>query len=139
MPRDDLDPVFTALAHPDRRAILDRLAERPGMATGEIAAGFSVSRVQVMKHLKILEDAALVIARKEGRVRRHWLNAAPLQRICDLWTDRYGGFWATRMVDIKERVESRRTTGGETRRTADGSTASGGGGRSPARKERKRA
>lgn len=132
MADDDLDPVFTALAHPDRRAILDRLAERPGMNVNEIAAGFEVSRIQVMKHLRTLEAASLVIAKKEGRVRRHWLNAAPLQRICDLWTDRYGGFWATRMVDIKDRVETRRRVGG-----SDASGAARGG--DATRQERRRA
>ena len=102
----DLDLVFSALAHPSRRRILDILAERPGVNVGEIAVHFECSRIAVMKHLRSLEEAGLCIASRQGREKRHYLNAVPLQQICDRWTDQYTSFWSTKLVDIKERVES---------------------------------
>ncbi len=102
-----LDAIFKALGHPVRRAILDRLVEAPGANVLELAGCFTMSRIAVMKHLRMLEAARLVISRKEGRQRLHFLNAVPLQQIADRWTDRYSRFWAGRMVDLKQRIEAR--------------------------------
>lgn len=107
MTEAQLDAALAALAHPTRRALVDRLVQHPGLNTNQLAEGFDVSRIAVMKHLRLLEDARLVVSRKEGRQRTHYFNAVPLQQIVDRWTGAYGAFWAERMVDIKQRIESR--------------------------------
>lgn len=75
------------------------------MCVGELAEKFAMSRVAVMKHLKVLEQADLIISRKAGRVRSLYFNVVPIQRIHDRWSDRYAGFWAGRMADLKARIE----------------------------------
>lgn len=64
-----------------------------------------MSRIGVMKHLKVLVEAKLVISRKKGRTRELFFNAAPIQMIYDRWTDEYSAFWVTQAVDLKYRVE----------------------------------
>lgn len=110
---DDMAEVFDALGHPTRRRILDILRHEPGIAVGELAERFRVGRIAVMHHLRQLEDAALVVSRKEGRVRRLYHNPVPIQLIHDRWTTEYGGFWASKMADVKYAIESRHATGGE--------------------------
>lgn len=107
----DLDIVFRALAHADRRRILDLLRTMPGCSVGDVCGHFSTSRIAVMKHLAVLEEADLVTSLKRGRVRELHLNAVPLQRIVERWTDVYGAFWASRLIDIKARVEGTRRPG----------------------------
>ncbi len=107
MSRDGVDRVFEGLAHPTRRRILDLLFARPGRNVREVAAEFSVSRIAVLKHLKMLESCGLIHSEKIGRERRLYMNLAPIQLVYDRWTDRYGGFWAQRVADLKERLESR--------------------------------
>lgn len=106
-PDPQSDAVFAALAHPDRRRILDLLVEAPGLTVSALASHFTVSRVQVIKHLATLEAAELVISQREGRTRRLFFNAIPIQRIHDRWTDRYGAFFAGHLTDIQRRVEDR--------------------------------
>ena len=72
-----------------------------------------MSRIGVMKHLKILVDAKLLISRKNGRSRELYFNAAPIQMIYDRWTDEYSTFWATQAVDLKYEVENRKTDSGK--------------------------
>lgn len=87
--KDDL--VFKALAHPIRRALLDRIKDQP-RTTGALCEGFpAMDRCTVMQHLKVLEDAELVIARREGRERWNHLNALPIKAISDRWISRYAG------------------------------------------------
>ncbi|MBX3359193.1 MAG: helix-turn-helix transcriptional regulator [Phycisphaeraceae bacterium] len=107
MKSDDMDSIFHALAHATRRAILDHLAGHPGATVSGVAARFESSRIAVMKHLRVLEDAGLVHSQKAGRERRLFFNVVPIQLIYDRWTDRYSSFWAGRMADIKDRIESR--------------------------------
>ena len=107
----ELDALFHALAHPIRRDIVDRLVEQPGQNLRTLAIGFDVSRIAILKHLKVLAAARLVISRKQGRQRLHYFNAIPLQQVMARWTDDYASFWAGRMADVKERVESRATPG----------------------------
>ncbi|MEM8834455.1 MAG: metalloregulator ArsR/SmtB family transcription factor [Planctomycetota bacterium] len=107
MDDEALDAVFAALAHPSRRAMIDVLVESPGSNVGEVASWFDMSRVAVMKHLRVLEDAGLVISKAHGRERRLYFNAVPIQRIHDRWADQYAAFFATKLVDIKDRVEAR--------------------------------
>ena len=110
---DDLatDAVFAALAHPARRRILDLLVASPGSSVKAIAGHFDFSRIATMKHLATLESAELIISEKSGRVRKHYFNAIPIQRIYDRWTTSYGSFWAGRLADIQTRVEARESKG----------------------------
>ena len=103
---DDMDSVFQALAHETRRAILDHLRDRPGLAVGELAANFDVSRVAVMNHLRVLTDANLITSHKEGRSRRLYLNALPLQLIPERWIDGYSAHWLDRVSLIKATAEA---------------------------------
>ncbi|WOR15431.1 helix-turn-helix transcriptional regulator [Hyphomonas sp. FCG-A18] len=102
---DDMDHVFHALAHQTRRRILDLVRDQPGQAVGELAKGFDVSRIAIMNHLKVLEDAGLIISEKDGRTRRLYLNAMPIQAIHERWLDTYSAYWADRMSLIKHAAE----------------------------------
>lgn len=104
---DQLDAVFTALAHETRRRILDLLRDRPGAGVGEIAAEFDVSRIAIMKHLAVLEEAHLIVSQKDGRTRRLYFNAAPIRMIYDRWTDDYSGYWAGEITRLKYLAEIR--------------------------------
>jgi len=86
----DDDRVFKALADPTRRLLLDRLFERDGRTLGELEAEVAdMTRFGVMKHLKILEEAGLVVARRSGREKLHYLNPVPIRLIHDRWIDKY--------------------------------------------------
>ena len=95
--------VFSAVADPTRRAILDRL--RRGSAPAmEIAAGFRISRPAVSKHLRVLREARLVTERREGRNRVYQLVPGPLQDI-DAWIESYRGLWARNLANLKRHLE----------------------------------
>ena len=96
--KDSLAPVFKALSDPTRRAILDLLRERP-RTTGELADGFPSSRFAVMKHLRILAAAHMVVVRRRGRERWNHLNAAPLQQLYERWLRSYEAHWSARLKD----------------------------------------
>lgn len=85
--------------------MLDILRTNAGMTIADLAGSFRMTPVGVLKHVKLLERAWLLITRREGRVRRLYFNAVPIQLIYDRWTDCYAGFWTARMVDLKERLE----------------------------------
>jgi DNA-binding transcriptional ArsR family regulator len=102
----DQDEVFRALASATRRRILDVLREHPGANVTEVCAFFATSRIAVMKHLAVLEAAALVVSRKEGRARRLYFNPVPIQMIYDRWTTEYSALWSRRLADLKYRVET---------------------------------
>jgi DNA-binding transcriptional ArsR family regulator len=102
----DMDQLFHALAHEARRKILDLLREKPGQGVGALARSFDVSRIAIMNHLAVLEKAGLVVSEKEGRTRRLYLNAAPIQLIHDRWTDEYSAHWASRVTGIKFAAEA---------------------------------
>lgn len=102
---DAMDLVFHALAHPLRRSVLDRLKDRPGQSVNEIAENFDVSRIAVIKHLQVLEQAQLILVRRNGRRKELFFNVVPIQAIYDRWTDEYGSFWAGRMLDLKRKIE----------------------------------
>ena len=107
MRRDPLDPVFDALASHDRRRMLDIVQESPGMSIAALATHFEMSKVGVLKHVRLLESAGLVHTEKRGRERRLYFNVMPIQAIYDRWTDCYSEFWASRVADLKHRLESR--------------------------------
>src|SRR5688572_32203898 len=100
--RRGLDRVFGALAHADRRRVLDLLKAEPGSTVGEVAAAFRTSRVAIMKHLAVLEDAGLVVSRREGRCRRLHLNPAPIRMIHDRWTTRFSALWARGLAEDRK-------------------------------------
>lgn len=101
-----MDRVFAALSHASRRQMLDLLRDQPGLSVGELATRFDVTRIAVMNHLKVLEDAGLVISKKDGRSRRLYLNAAPIRMIYDRWTDTYSAHWLDRMSLVKSVAEA---------------------------------
>ena len=103
---DQQDLVFSALAHPARRRIIDLLVQVPGCSVKWIASNFEFSRIAAMKHLTALEQAGLVLSEKHGRTRRLFFNPVPIQQIYDRWTDNYSSFWAGHMTDIQTRVEA---------------------------------
>jgi len=96
-----LRPVFTALADPTRRAILDLLRKRE-RTTGELAAAFPSSRFAVMKHVSVLQAAGLVVSRREGRERWNRLNAVPLQRLYERWVRPYEAMWAGPLLTLEK-------------------------------------
>jgi len=80
-----MDEVFEALAHPDRRVVLDRLRGRGGQTLGELTAGLAMSRQAASKHLAVLESAGLLVVRWQGREKLHFLNPVPLQEVAARW------------------------------------------------------
>jgi DNA-binding transcriptional ArsR family regulator len=101
-----MSAVFHALAHESRRKILDVLKAHPGIGVGELASEFDVTRIAVMNHLAVLEDAGLVVSEKDGRVRRLYLNAAPIQMINDRWMSDFSSHWASKLTGIKYAAEA---------------------------------
>ena len=85
----DDDRVFKALADPTRRFLLDRLFVRDGRTLTELESELAMTRFGVMKHLRVLEEAGLVVTRKDGREKRHFLNAVPIRQVHDRWIDKY--------------------------------------------------
>lgn len=102
-----MDEVFTALAHPARRHLLDLLFEKDGRTLGELEQHLPMTRFGVMKHLRVLEEANLLTTRRIGREKRHYLNPAPLQRVADRWISRYAAPFVRAMSDMKTLVEQR--------------------------------
>ena len=98
--------VFKALADPTRRFLLDRLFERDGRTLTELESEVEMTRFGVMKHLRVLEDAGLVVARKSGREKRHFLNPVPIRLIHDRWIDKYTERRASALVDLKTELEN---------------------------------
>jgi len=101
-----MDSIFQALAHVTRRTMLDLVRDTPGLTVGALAQEFDVSRIAVMNHLAVLEKANLIISEKDGRSRRLYLNAMPIQDIYDRWTDSYSAHWADRVNIIKHAAEA---------------------------------
>ena len=102
---EDGDDVFKALADPTRRTLLDLLFERDGRSLGELASHTAMTRFGVMKHLRLLERAGLVVSRKAGRTRMHYLNPVPIQQISDRWIHKYVGHRAAALADLKKALE----------------------------------
>jgi len=105
----DDDRVFKALADPTRRLLLDRLFERDGRTLTELTGDphlTEMTRFGVMKHLKVLEDAGLVVTRRSGREKLHFLNPVPIQLIYDRWIDKYTAGPASALADLKRKLEN---------------------------------
>jgi DNA-binding transcriptional ArsR family regulator len=104
LPVDD-DGVFKALADPTRRHLLDRLFERDGRTLTELEAGLEMTRFGVMKHLRVLEEAGLVVTRRSGREKHHYLNAVPIRLIHDRWIDKYTELRVSALAELKFELE----------------------------------
>jgi len=101
----DDDRVFKALADPTRRHLLDRLFTRDGRTLTELESDLEMTRFGVMKHLRVLEDAGLVVTRKVGREKLHFLNAVPIRLIHDRWIDKFTERRVSALTDLKRRLE----------------------------------
>ena len=104
----DDDLVFKALADPTRRHLLDRLFERDGRTLTELESDLEMTRFGVMKHLRLLEDAGLVVTRRQGREKLHFLNPVPIRLIHDRWIDKYAERRVSALSELKTRLEERR-------------------------------
>jgi len=125
MTPDSMSLVFEALASPVRRKILDVVKDAPGCGVHDVCDFFEISRIAVMKHLRILEQAQLIVSRKEGRSRSLYFNAVPLQLIYDRWTTDYSALWASGLTRIKYRIESQQArpkTKGAAKRSSTAAT-----------------
>jgi uncharacterized protein YndB with AHSA1/START domain/DNA-binding transcriptional ArsR family regulator len=100
-----VDTVFRALADPTRRGLLDELFERDGQTLGELEQRLPMTRFGVMKHLKVLEEAGLVVTRKRGREKLHFLNPVPIRLVHDRWVSKYAEPWASALSGLKTEIE----------------------------------
>jgi DNA-binding transcriptional ArsR family regulator len=103
---DDEDLVFKALANPARRLLLDRLFVCDGRTLVDLEAELDMTRVGVMKHLRVLEDAGLVVSRRSGREKLHFLNPVPIRLIHDRWIDKYTERQASALAQLKAELEA---------------------------------
>ena len=101
----DDDAVFKALADPTRRHLLDRLFERDGRTLTELESELEMTRFGVMKHLRVLEDAGLVVTRRSGRAKLHFLNPVPIRLIHDRWIDKYTEHRVSALAELKAQLE----------------------------------
>ena len=99
------DQVFKALADPTRRFLLDLLFDRDGRTLTELESELSMTRFGVMKHLKVLEDAGLVVTRKSGRRKLHYLNPVPIRLVHDRWVSKYAEPWVAALSELKTSIE----------------------------------
>jgi uncharacterized protein YndB with AHSA1/START domain/biotin operon repressor len=101
----DVDEVFKALADPTRRSLLDELFREDGQTLSTLAARFDITRFGVMKHLKQLEEAGLVVTKRRGREKLHFLNPVPIRLVHDRWVSKYAEPWAAALSGLKTRLE----------------------------------
>lgn len=104
----DDNRVFKALADPTRRFLLDLLSEREGRTLSELEAEVDMTRIGVMKHLRLLEEAGLVVTRRSGREKLHFLNPVPIRLIHDRWISKYTERHVAALANLKTDLEARR-------------------------------
>jgi uncharacterized protein YndB with AHSA1/START domain/DNA-binding transcriptional ArsR family regulator len=102
---DRVDAVFKALADPTRRGLLDRLFQQDGQTLKALEEGLPMTRIGVMKHLRLLEAAGLVKTKRRGREKLHFLNPVPIQLVHDRWVSKYAEPWAAALSGLKKRLE----------------------------------
>src|SRR5436190_21728429 len=100
-----MEAVFKALADPTRRSLLDELYKQDGQTLSVLERRLPMTRFGVMKHLKVLEEAGLVVARKHGREKLHFLNPVPIRLVHDRWVSKYAEPWAAALSELKTRLE----------------------------------
>lgn len=100
--------MFKALADPTRRFLLDLLFEREGRTLTELESQVDMTRIGVMKHLRLLEEAGLVVTRRSGREKLHFLNPVPIRLIHDRWIDKYTEHHASALANLKTKLEAQK-------------------------------
>jgi DNA-binding transcriptional ArsR family regulator len=100
-----MDAVFRALADPTRRGLLDELYEQDGRTLSALEEGVPMTRFGVMKHLRVLEEAGLVVTRRNGREKLHFLNPVPIRLIYDRWVSKYAEPLAATLTGLKRELE----------------------------------
>src|SRR4030088_1899624 len=100
-----MDEVFRALADPTRRSLLDELFKQDGQTLTSLEERLPMTRFGVMKHLRLLESAGLVVTRRSGREKLHFLNTVPIQLVHDRWVSKYAGPWAATLTEMKRDLE----------------------------------
>jgi uncharacterized protein YndB with AHSA1/START domain len=100
-----MDAVFRALADPTRRSLLDELFREDGQTLSALEGRFAMSRFGVMKHLRQLEEAGLIVTRKRGREKLHFLNPVPIRLVHDRWVSKYAEPWTAALSEIKQKLE----------------------------------
>src|SRR6202044_2722897 len=103
-----MDAVFRALADPTRRSLLDELFEEDGQTLSALEERLPMTRFGVMKHLRLLEEAGLMAARRPGRGKPHFLNPIPIRLVDDRWVSKYAAPWAAALSDLKQNLEDRK-------------------------------
>jgi uncharacterized protein YndB with AHSA1/START domain len=101
-----MDAVFRALADPTRRSLLDELYREDGQTLTALERRLPMTRVGVMKHLRVLEEAGLVTTKRRGREKLHFLNAVPIRLVHDRWVSKYAEPWAATLTGLKKRLEA---------------------------------
>jgi DNA-binding transcriptional ArsR family regulator len=105
------DAVFKALADASRRFLLDRLYTHDGQSLSDLESGLKMTRFGVMKHLRVLEEAGLVLTRRSGREKLHFLNAVPIRLIHDRWIDKYTEREVSALANLKASLETSAAAG----------------------------
>jgi uncharacterized protein YndB with AHSA1/START domain len=102
-----MDDVFRALADPTRRSLLDELFKEDGQSLSALEGRLPMTRFGVMKHLKLLEEAGLVVTKRRGREKLHFLNSIPIRLVHDRWVSKYTEPWAATLSDLKHKLEDK--------------------------------
>ena len=102
-----MDDAFRALADPTRRSLLDELFKEDGQTLSALEGRLPMTRFGVMKHLKVLEHAGLVVTKRRGREKLHFLNPVPIRLIHDRWVSKYAEPWAATLSDLKQKLENK--------------------------------
>jgi uncharacterized protein YndB with AHSA1/START domain len=102
-----MDQVFRALADPTRRSLLDELFKEDGQTLTALEERLPMTRFGVMKHLKVLEEANLVVTRRRGREKLHFLNPVPIRLVHDRWVSKYAEPWAAGLTGLKRQLEEK--------------------------------
>src|ERR1700728_2746585 len=97
-----MDEIFRALADPTRRSLLDELFKEDGQTLSALERRLPMTRFGVMKHLRVLEEAGLVVTRRRGREKLHFLNAVPIRLVHDRWVSKYAEPWAAGLSELKQ-------------------------------------
>jgi DNA-binding transcriptional ArsR family regulator len=100
-----MDSVFKALADPTRRSLLDALYEEDGQTLKALEQRLPMTRIGVMKHLRVLEEAGLVTTRRRGREKLHFLNPVPIRLVHDRWVSKYAEPWAAALTGLRQQLE----------------------------------
>jgi uncharacterized protein YndB with AHSA1/START domain len=100
-----MDAVFRALADPTRRSLLDDLYKEDGQTLSALEQRLPMTRIGVMKHLRVLEQAGLVTTKRRGREKLHFLNPVPIRLVHDRWVSKYAEPWAATLTGLKRKLE----------------------------------